>query len=211
MSAWKNISAAILCGAGVLAVAIVPYNKSETKEVTTESNGFIEASSIAPKQSQKPSSDSLSEVQHLRQNIVIDQFLNSMKTDAFGDHPIFDRLSTFEPVMNIMKKGIVSYDRKTLRTPNYKEEQGYDLLVYSIHHPLSMESKVMAYIERREGELPVFRIVFLTGRPGVSNGELVQFENGNLMAHREVAWADAQTIFDRQLVDASTLMSASIR
>jgi hypothetical protein len=215
MSARKNWYAAALCGASVIAVALIPHNKFEFKDAVSaaaSNDSFetnVDVSSVA--KTSIANNDSLSEVQHLRKNIVIDQFLNSMRTDAFGDRAIFGTLSTFEPVMNIMKKGIVSFDRKTLRTPQYREEQGYDLLVYQIHHPLSMESKIMAYIERRAGELPIFRIVFLTGRPGVTNGELVQFENGALVSHREVAWADAQTLFDHQLSDASTLMSASIR
>lgn len=210
MNAWKNWSAAILCGAAVLSVAIVPHRKIESESEALMSTG---ASSAQIQSLEKPKSqagEELREFARLRKNQVVDQWLNAMRTDAFGDQLIFSQLSTFEPVTNIMKKGIVSFDRKTLRTQNYRDEEGYDLLVYEIHHPLSVESRVMAYYEKRTGELPILKIVFLTGRPAASNVELVQFENGSLSGHREVAWSEGQTLFDRQLTDASTLMSASI-
>lgn len=211
MSRWKNWSAAVLCGTAVLAVAIVPHAKEETKDVAAlegESLGVSENPGI--KASTAKAQEPLEEVRKLRQNTVVDQWLNAMKTDAFGDTLIFSQLSTFEPVMNIVKKGIVSFDRKTLRTPNYRDEQGYDLLVYEIHHPLSLESKVMAYHEKKADGSTALKIVFLTGRPGTVSGELVQFENGELLSHQDVAWSEAQQLFDRQLNEASVLMNASI-
>jgi len=210
MNAWKNWSAAFLCGAAVLSVAMVPHHKIDSDSESLMSTGvsFTQVQSL--RSSTSHAGDELKEIARLRKNQVVDQWLNAMRTDALGDQLIFSQLSTFEPVTNILKKGIVSYERKTLRTQNYRDEQGYDLLVYEIHHPLSVESRVMAYYEKRAGELPVLKIVFLTGRPGAADVELVQFENGNLSGHKEVAWSEGQTLFDRQLTDASTLMSASI-
>lgn len=213
MNAWKNWSTTALCGAAVLSVTLFPHAKIEANSVS-EAAMSGEGAQVQSLERPKPrvgAGDELRNVSLLRRNKAADQWLNSMRTDALGDQLIFAGLSTFEPIKDILKKGIVSYERKTLRTQNYQDEQGYDLLVYEIHHPLSVESKVMAYYERKSGQLPVLKIVFLTGRPGAPDVDLVQFENGQLSDHREIAWTEGQTLFDRQLTDASTLMSASIR
>lgn len=210
MNAWKNWSAAFLCGAAVLSVAIVPHRKIDSDSDTMMSAG-VETAQVQSIGGQKShAGEALKEIARLRKNQVADQWLNAMRTDAFGDQLIFSNLSTFEPITNILKKGIVSFDRKTLRTQSYRDEEGYDLLVYQIHHPLSVESRIMAYYEKRAGELPALKIVVLTGRPGANGVELIQFENGSLSSHQEVAWNEGQNLFDRQLTNASTLMSASI-
>lgn len=200
MTKSKNFYAALLCGVGVLAIAIVPHAKFDKESVEDSSFFRGHSASVEP----------LKEISQLRKDTVIDQFLGSLKEDAFGEQAIFANLSTFEPVMNIVKKGVVSFERKTFRTSNYHDEGGYDLIVYEVHHPLSTQSRVMAYFERKLGELPILKIVFLTGRPGESSGELVEFANGIVASHKDIAWLDAQSIFEHELSDASSLMNASV-
>ncbi len=164
------------------------------------------ASSIAV---DKPS-DSVKNLSLSHQGPVTAQWIAAIQTDAFGDRLIFEHLSTTEPLKSILKKGIVSFERKTLRTPDYRAEEGYDLLIYEIRHPLSGVSRVMAYFEK-DGEAKTLKIVFLTGRMGETSVDLVEFNGDLLASQRQVSLNDAQILFDHELRDASTLMSASIR
>ena len=199
----KNLSAALLSGIAMIAIAGAP--RGADKAAPTH---FDETIPTAPSNeiTVVHSRPAQVIVAHVEAGSIAARLLESVQSDEILERSPFDGLSTYEPFNSIFKKIVVSYDRRTLRSPKYRAEQGYDVVVYDIHHPLSGISRLMAYAE---GD--IVKVVMLTGRPGEDLFDLVIFEGQTLNSQRQISWSEAQALFDQDLANASTLMSASVR
>lgn len=82
-------------------------------------------------------------------------FQDSLAQDEMKDENPFLSLSSNDPLNKILDKGVLSFRREAFRSPNYREESGYDLLSYEITHPDKTVSTILAYLEN----------------PGAANGE----------------------------------------
>lgn len=206
----KNLSAAFFSGIAMIAIAGAPRGADRsTPTHFAETLPAATSPKITPvRPIANNSIDSLKDLSKLKTNAVTSQWIDSIQSDEIFETRPFEGLATYEPLAQILKKGIVSYDRRTLRSPNYHAEQGYDVVVYDIHHPLSGVSRVMAY---SDGEEKRVKMVILTGRPGDAVGDLVLFEGQSLNSQRQIGWSEAQNLFDQELANASTLMSASVK
>ena len=203
---WRNLSAALLSGAALVAIGGLPGGGDRSAEKIAATTVAATSDVRVPQAKTTP----LAPRAGPPVNVVAEQWVAAIQSDVFGDTSIFSELASQEAFTNILKKGIVSFERKTLRSPNYKDEDGYDLVVYEVQHPLSQVSRVLAYEEGDEDHRSI-EVLVLSGQPGESTAELVQFDGKTVASQRQVTWMEAQKLFDQELSQASTLMSASIK
>lgn len=86
---------------------------------------------------------------------MLDQLRESMDGDELAGVSPYVQLGADDLLRRVLSMEIVSFDRQTLRSPDYQEEFGYDIIHYEIRHPAGPPSKVMAYVENGEVVLTV--------------------------------------------------------
>lgn len=215
MTKQQNFLAVVLSGAALVAVASLPFGKDNSQPMSDVTDLVPRQTMIAGPEKKSPAGvTKLDDVSQFTRQAVGVKLITSLKADELDDQLAFEGLSTFEPIARVVQRGIVSYERKTFRTPEYRKESGYDLVMYEIRHALGGVSRIMAYLDKplaEDGLKRELKIVVLTGQDGQTMGELVQFEAKNLAAQKQVVWHEAQGLFDREMLNASNLMRASVQ
>ncbi|MBX3022259.1 MAG: hypothetical protein KF799_11355 [Bdellovibrionales bacterium] len=120
--------------------------------------------------------------------------------DEFGNVSPFGQLNTIAPLTQMMNKGVVGFNRQAYRSPQYKEEVGYDLLQYEIEHKDGSKSYVLAYLERPlEGNpdelVPV--VIVMQGHQGAAKQSL--FRSGQLVEQGDLSLAQVQSLMTQKL------------
>jgi hypothetical protein len=211
MSQSLSLSSVLLSGVALIAVVNISLTHEPTNFID-QPKANVRSMAVA-KIIIIPEPNSLKELSQITQDPVANQFVANLNSDEFQNRLVFDYLSSYEPLAHILKKGVLSYERKTLRTPGYNNEEGYDLISYEIKHPLGGLSRIVAYLSKpaNDGGERQKRIVILSGQSGEINAELIQFEAESLTQQNQISWAKGHAMLDSELAEASTLMRASVQ
>jgi hypothetical protein len=70
-----------------------------------------------------------------------------MAGDELADANPFGNLSSDDTLNEILNSKITAFERKTLRSPSYQDEAGYDLVHYEILHADGRISSVLAFVD----------------------------------------------------------------
>jgi hypothetical protein len=211
MTKQKNFLAVLFSGAAILAVAVIPHGKGGL-DSDVENAPALNRLTKQTKRSLNEAA-SLDDLNRLTRQRIVVQLINSLKMDELNNRQVFNELSAVEPLVRVVTRGILSYERKTFRTPEYRKEAGYDLVTYEIYHPLGGVSKIMAYLDKPISDdetSRIARVVVLTGQDGQTQGDLVQFEGKDLKSQASIPWLEGKNLFDREMLNASALMRASV-
>lgn len=131
-------------------------------------------------------------------SLTITELTESLANVELGEVNPFARLSTLKPLDAVLAKGVLSFKRQAYRSPNYKEESGYDLVSYQITHPDQTSSVILAYLEPTlEGPdaVPVVLIVL----NGPEHARQALFRAGELTESQSVPLSVAQGMVARRL------------
>ena len=140
----------------------------------------------------------------------------SFEQDELNDMNPFTHLSSLEPLHQIMVKGVSRFRRATLRSPDYQDEGGYDLLSYEVEHNDGAKSSILAYLEKPDPTMwrnvgaPDQRIPFVIFM--VSEGDHARyffFRNGDLIEQSEMSASDAQALIARRMSLGIPLLSVA--
>lgn len=114
-----------------------------------------------------------------------------------GENP-FSQLKTIEPLTHLLKLGVRSYQRQALRSPEYTDETGYDLLAYDVEHPDRTHSYILAYLEKSEARVARTPVVLVMRAEGEHTRQSY-FRAGELLQENEMARAQVETLVDQRL------------
>ena len=122
----------------------------------------------------------------------------SLSNVEIGEANPFAKLSTLKPLDAVLNKGISSFKRQAYRSPNYKEESGYDLVAYHVTHPDQTSSVILAYLERTlEGPDAVPVVLVVSNGPEHASQAL--FRSGELTESAQVPLSVAQGMVAQRL------------
>lgn len=128
--------------------------------------------------------------------------------DELGQRNPYAELASLGPLTELLKKGVRDFSRQAFRSPQYKEEVGYDLVAYEIEHEDGARSRVLAYLESPldGGELVPVVVVMR------SNGEAARqalYRGGRLVEESDVTLLQAQNLVHQRLSAGIPFMSVS--
>lgn len=92
--------------------------------------------------------------------------------EIYSQNP-FETLTTADTLQKILDRGVVHFERETMRSNDYQDEHGYDLVHYQIEHPDSGLSHILAF-----GQPNQLSVLLLT--PAGEKVEYALFEDGTL-------------------------------
>jgi hypothetical protein len=214
--AIKKGAVTISLAAGVLSIANVEniWQEYQSQE-HLEQNRFLAAakdpSRKAKPHAKLPINDERAAVKPLQSELS-----RSFEDDEILDANPFAHLSTLEPLQKIMQKGVAHFQRETLRSSDYQEESGYDILSYEIEHSDGTKSEVMAYLEKKDPNevrnigAPDTRTVFVVVM--VANGptsDISFFRGGELIQQSALSTSEAQALVSNRLSEGVPFLSVS--
>jgi len=130
----------------------------------------------------------------------------SLEDDELLDENPFAHLSTLDPLQKLTQKGVAKFHRETFRSPDYREESGYDLLSYAVEHTDGSKSTIMAYTEKFDGKRAVY-VVFLIGNADGSSYSY--FRNGELLEQSDLTPGEANKLIAQRISQGIPFLSVS--
>ena len=133
----------------------------------------------------------------------------ALSQDELDNANPYTALNTLEPIRYVLGKGVSRFRRETLRSPQYKEEAGYDVVSYEITHADHSVSKILAYAETPLAD-PAARqtvVIVLQSHRGVSKQFL--FRDGVLEHQGQVTLAQASSLVNQKLNASVPFFSVS--
>ncbi|HMN67541.1 MAG TPA: hypothetical protein PKC28_03285 [Bdellovibrionales bacterium] len=208
----KRILASVCLSAGVLAIANVDTMRKEQDHANDLSRVRLELAKerVRERLHVKAPTPSLALHDPAR------KLRDSLSQDEFGDISPFGDLSTLEPLSELMRKGVKSFERQAFRSPEYQGEIGYDILHYRIHHADGSTSEIMAYLERalttesRNVGAPDEREPVVMSM--VADQDRIQFSyfKANVLKQRsELSSSDAQALVEQRLSSGVPFLSVA--
>ncbi len=96
---------------------------------------------------------------------------SSWKSDEIADQFPLAGLSTMDALTEVLNRGVKEFSRETLRSSEYRDETGYDVIHYRIYHHDDSISHVIVSVEQpEEGSEPEVRkdipVVMVLSREG---------------------------------------------
>ena len=140
----------------------------------------------------------------------------SLEQDELKDDNPFTQLSTMAPLQEIMQRGVAKFQRETLRSPEYHDEGGYDILTYEVEHQDGTKSSILAYLEHADDSSghkvggPDERVPFVVFL--LSNGATSRyffFRSGQLLTQSELTPSEAQALLTNRLSQGVPFFSVS--
>lgn len=139
---------------------------------------------------------------------TLERLRGHLAQDEIGTRNPFADLSTIEPLTLVLAKGVKGFGRQAYRSPQYKEETGYDLVSYEIQHADQTVSRVLAYLETPlEGGEPV--PVVLVMRAGGEGARQSLYRSGQLIEETDVTLLQAQNRVHQRLNAGIPFMSVA--
>lgn len=125
----------------------------------------------------------------------------ALTQDELGDLSPFAKLTTLEPLTAMMKLGVAGFQRQAFRSPQYKDEVGYDLVEYEIEHPDKNKSYVLAYLEypltEDQAGKPVPVVIVMKANKGAARQAF--FRDGELVEEGDLTLAQVQALVAQKL------------
>ncbi len=135
------------------------------------------------------------------------ELAHSLEGDELHEENPFARLSSLDPLEQIMQKGILHFHRETYRSPDYHEESGYDIVSYNIEQNDGSKSTILAYLERGVGDVRIpFVVIMLSSEKGSSYSF---FRSGDLVEQSDLTAAESQALISRRLTGGIPFLSVS--
>lgn len=187
----------LLMAAGVLAIAnvdsVLPGHGPTFYEVKE-----------APKYKAKASPPGQQNLKNLKVQfgLGLDRLRNSFAEDEFNDEKPFVALIDAEALNLLGQKGVKHFVRQAYRSPQYKNEFGYDRLHYAIEHEDGSHSLVLAYLE---GSSPVVSVFVGEG----SQSRNFLFRSGQLVDRSNLPVNQAQLVVNQKIEDSVPFLSLS--
>lgn len=200
----RKVMGALCVSAGVLAIANI-----ETIWQEYHHDQYQEAQQFPTAQKDRKLVVSPPEVAKLPNFKPLQSELSrSLEQDELGDESPFAHLSTLDPLQHVMRKGVEKFRRDTFRSSGYKQETGYDVVSYEVHHTDGSKSTILAYLESPQAaENRVPFVIFM-----VSNGQVASysfFRSGNLIEQSDLTPTEASTLVSNRLSSAVPFLSVS--
>lgn len=150
------------------------------------------------------------------ENSTVTEFREALAQDEFGEFVPFAHLSTLDPLLNLVRKGVKRFERTTFRSPEYQGESGYDLVHYEVEHPNGARSSILAYLDRPlltaqrnvgepDSRVPVVMIMNENG----AMSEYALYRAGHLVEQSQIPLADVSRLVAQRISQSLPFMSVS--
>lgn len=200
----KRISVSIFLSAAVLSIASVDslWHERSAPDLIREETQLRLSKHLRAATLQAEHSVDRTQIDRLRFTFTQDELGN---VSPFGD------LNTLVPLTNMLNKGVVSFQRQAYRSPQYKEEAGYDLVQYEVEHTDKSKSYVLAYLERPLGDgnpdalVPI--VIVMQAHQGAAKQSF--YRGGTLIEQGDLSLAQVQSLMAQKLNSGIPFFSVS--
>lgn len=138
----------------------------------------------------------------------LEQLRFVLAQDELGLRNPYAELSSLAPLTELLKKGVRDFTRQAFRSPQYKEEVGYDLVAYEIEHDDGARSRVLAYLEAPLGGGDLVPVVVVMRASGEGARQAL-YRAGKLVEESDVTLLQAQNLVHQRLSAGIPFMSVS--
>lgn len=153
-----------------------------------------------------------------REEGPIAQLKAQLSSDDLADLNPFANLSSEVPLDSLLKRGVVSFERKALRSGAYRDEAGYDILHYEVGHPGGAKSQILAYVDRSmeglspsdsEPQVQKETLVLMVFQPTETGMELAVFRDGGLIETSPISLSEAESLLAQRLSNGIPFLSVA--
>lgn len=152
----------------------------------------------------------------LRKPTMTDQLRDVMSGDELAEVNPFHNLSADDSFKEIFKMKVTAFERRTLRSPSYHDEAGYDLVHYEILHEDSQISSVLAYVETENNQagngVPELKrdvVVLLVITPKGEKNQYAVYRDGKLEEVRLILPEEGAALLAQHLDAGIPFLSVS--
>jgi hypothetical protein len=139
-----------------------------------------------------------------------------MNSDELGVGNPYENLSSDDSLKNILQSKVTAFERKTMRSPAYHDESGYDMVHYEILHDSGEISTILAYVEAdtnesSEGqpELHEENVVLVVLTSQGEKNQYALYRNGTLEEVREIMPEEGQSMIAQRMATGIPFLSVS--
>lgn len=152
-----------------------------------------------------------------RSEKVAGDLKNAMSADELAGLNPYETLSSEDALRRLLERPILTFERKTLRSPSYRDEAGYDVVHYDIQHTDGSQSSILAFVDHT-GELVTTDNVEIRGEETVimvltpkdgGEQEYALYRNGALEELTTVPPEESASLVAQRLDAAIPFLSVS--